>query len=99
MAKKSLSSPSRGRTWLALILVCFVLVSAGVIHRRTTGMARALELKQLDQELQALESRKTKLQSEIESAKDLSRIGPIAEDKLGMLAPEKTQTVRIPRQP
>ena len=97
MAKKRVST--RGRTWVAFILLGFVLVAASVIHRRTTGISQALEIKQLQQELQAIQSRTRKLESDIAIAGGLARIGQIAEQKLGMRAPQETQLVTIPKQP
>ena len=95
MAKKKLNA--RGRTWAALILVGFVLIGASVIQRRVLGIAQALEIKQMEQRLAAAESRKKKLDSEIELARSLGHLGPIAEQRLGMRGPEETQSVTIPR--
>jgi hypothetical protein len=61
-------------------------------------MAQALEIKELEQDLQAAIAEKGRLQGEIEAAQSLARMGPLAE-KLGMLGAQETQIVNIPRQP
>jgi cell division protein FtsL len=93
MAKKRVGA--RGRTWAALILLGFVLVATSVIQRRTLGIRHARENKQLEQQLQALESRKVAIEAEIEAAKGRNRIAPLVEKKLGMRAPTEKQIVTI----
>jgi cell division protein FtsL len=95
MAKKRLAP--KGRVWVALILLAFLVVTAGVIQRRVFGMRQANEIMVLQRELQAAESRKLKLESEIDSEKSLLRIGQVARQKLGMRGPEETPTVMLRR--
>ena len=85
MAKAAVKT--RGRTWVALFLVGFVLVAASVIQRRIYGMQQAKANMKLVGQLQDLNSEKKKLEGEIEEARSLARIGPVVERKLGMHAP------------
>ena len=100
MAKKGVSA-ARGRTWVALFLLGFVIVAASVIQRRVVGIRHAQDNKKLVSQLHDLESEKKRLEGEIDQAKSLDRIGPVVEKRLGMRVPSEGPTVipqKIPRQ-
>lgn len=87
----------RGRSIVALGLLAFVLVAAAVIWRRTYGLARARELAVLDVRRRQLEAERAALQSAVRMAASRARIGPTAEQRLGMRVPSDTQVVILTR--
>jgi uncharacterized membrane protein len=97
MAKKRLNP--RGRTWVLAIFLGFVLVAAGVIQRRVFGIAQAQTIGALEDSLQALESQRRRLESDIEEARGIAVIGPIVERKLGMRVPSESTIVSIRKTP
>lgn len=88
---------ARGRTIVALALLGFVLIAAGVIWRRAAGVSRARELRALEQRRLQLESERAKLVSEIRDAASRGRLAAIAERRLNMHVPSDTQVVILPR--
>jgi hypothetical protein len=82
----------RGRAWVALILVSFVLVAASVIWRRTAGVEQARELR-------SLRDRRAQLESDIRRASSRSVLLPIVERRLDMHVPNDTQVVILTRAP
>jgi hypothetical protein len=96
MAKKSVGA-RRGRRLFLLALAVFVLVAAGVIQRRVFGIRQGHELKALQDQLQAAESRRVRLSSDIDAARSLGSLRPVLAGKLGMLGPEETRTVLLRR--
>lgn len=84
---------------MALVLLGFVLVGAGVIWRRTAGIAQARELRQLEQRRLQLEAQRAQLESDIRNLSSRSRLVPLAERSLGMHIPSDTQVVILPRAP
>jgi cell division protein FtsB len=87
----------RGRTWVALALLGFVLVGAGVIWRRAAGIAQARELRELEQRRLQLEAQRAQLESDIRDVSSRSKLAPIVERRLDMHVPNDTQVVIIPR--
>jgi cell division protein FtsL len=87
----------RGRVWVGLALLGFVLIGAGVIWRRAAGIARARELRALEQRREQLEAQRAQLQSEIRDLSSRSRLAPIVEQRLDMHIPNDTQIVILPR--
>jgi cell division protein FtsL len=77
----------RGRSLVFLALLGFVLVATGVIWRRSTGVAMARELRQLEERRAALEAQQAALQGAIRDASSRDRLIGIAEDRLGMRIP------------
>ncbi len=88
---------ARGRTIVALTLLGFVLIAAGVIWRRAAGVSRARELRVLEQRRMQLEAERAKLIAEIRDASSRGRLAPIAERRLHMHVPADTQVVILPR--
>lgn len=89
----------RGRAWVALILVSFVLVAAGVIWRRTAGVEQATELRTLRERRAQLEGRKAQLEGDIRRLSSRSVLLPIVERHLDMHVPNDTQVVILTRAP
>ncbi|HEX6535394.1 MAG TPA: cell division protein FtsL [Gemmatimonadaceae bacterium] len=87
----------RGRAWVALALLGFVLIGAGVIWRRTAGVARARELQRLEQRRVQLEAERAQLESDIRDLSSRARLAPVAERRLGMHVPSDTQVIILPR--
>jgi cell division protein FtsL len=77
----------RGRSLVFLALLGFVLVATGVIWRRSTGVAMARELRQLEERRAALEAQQAALEGAIRDASSRDRLIGIAEDRLGMRIP------------
>jgi cell division protein FtsL len=87
----------RGRTVVGLLLLAFVLVTSGVVWRRSVGIAQARELRELDRRRAQLAAERTALESDVRTAASRARIAPIAETRLGMRVPADTQVVYLQR--
>jgi cell division protein FtsL len=84
---------------VALALLAFVLMAAAVVWRRSFGIARTRELQVLDVRRRQLEAEHAALRSAVRLAASRARIGPAAEQRLGMRVPSDTQVVILTRQP
>ncbi len=89
----------RGRSWIALGLLVFVVVATAVVWRRMYGIARGAEIDALERTVSDLESRRAALQSRIREASSLARIGPIARGRLELHVPDDTMVIHLPRGP
>ncbi len=87
----------RGRTLLALALLGFVLVAAGVIWRRTAGIRQANVVRALEQQRQQLTAQRAKLEADIRDASSRATLAPIVERRLDMHVPKDSQVVILPR--
>ena len=96
--RKSTRKSGRGRQ-LALVLLGFLLVTTGVIWRRSYGIARSRELTELDTRRVQLEARRAQLGSEIRDLSSRAKLAPIVEQRLQMHVPADTQVVILPRPP
>ena len=88
---------ARGRSVVALLLLGFLLVAAGVVWRRSAGIAQAREIRQLEQRRAQLAAEEAKVRNEVRQASSRARLGPIAEQRLHMRVPADTQVVILPR--
>jgi cell division protein FtsL len=88
---------ARGRSVVALLLVAFLLVAAGVIWRRTFGIEQAREIRQLEERRAQLAALEAKMRNEVRQASSRARLAPIAEQRLRMRVPADTQVVILPR--
>lgn len=95
VAKRRLAA--KGRTVLAVILVGFVLVAAGVIWRRAVGMEQLRELRALELRRLQLDAQRAVLLGEIRDAASRGRIAPIAENRLRMHVAADSQLIFLPR--
>lgn len=87
----------RGRSIVGLVLVGFVLVASAVVWRRSYGITESRSITDLDRQLAALEADRARLEGAIRDGSGRARIGPIAEQKLGMRVPADTQVVILQR--
>jgi hypothetical protein len=87
----------RGRTWVALALLGFVLIGAGVIWRRAAGIGHARELRALEQQRMQLRAQRAQLESDIRELSSRGRLGSVVEQRLHMKVPHDTQVVILPR--
>lgn len=94
MAKRKVGR--RGRSWVALGLVGFVLVATGVILRRSRGITEARALRELDRRRAQLVAERSLLESDIRDLSSRVRLGPIAEHRLQMHVPPDSQVVILP---
>ena len=96
--RRSSRKSGRGRQ-LALVLIGFLLVTTGVIWRRSYGIARSRELTALDTRRVQLEARRAQLESEIRDLSSRAKLAPIVEQRLQMHVPADSQVVILPRPP
>lgn len=80
-----------------LLLLAFLVISGGVILRRTAGIAAARELLELDARRAALVAERLRLEGDIRAAGSRTRLQPIAEQRLQMRVPSDSQVVILPR--
>lgn len=87
----------RGRSIVAILLVGFVLVTAGVVWRRSAGLSRARDETRLDQRRIALDAERAKLEGDIRDASSRARLAGVAEERLHMRIPNDSQVVYLRR--
>jgi hypothetical protein len=87
----------RGRWIIAGGLVGFVLISAAVVARRSFGHREGASITVLEKRQSELISERARLTEMIREGSSLSRIRPIAEQRLGMHTPSETQIVLLNR--
>ncbi|MGQ0766251.1 MAG: hypothetical protein ACT4OZ_11350 [Gemmatimonadota bacterium] len=87
----------RARSRIAVGLIAFLTVATIVIARRSSGVARARALHDLDRQRSSLESERARLVNEIRSATSLGRLLPVVSARLGMRVPADSQLVRLRR--
>ncbi|MEP6733353.1 MAG: hypothetical protein ABJE10_22105 [bacterium] len=86
-----------GRARLALLLLGFLVISGGVILRRSFGIKAQHELLDLDARRAALVAERLRLESEIRAATSRTHLQPIAEQRLQMQVPAASQVFNLPR--
>ncbi len=87
----------RGRSIIFLALLGFVVVTTGVIWRRSTGQAQASEFGELRQRRDALAAQQAALQGAIRDASSRARLARTVEERLGMRVPPESLVIRLPR--
>jgi uncharacterized protein YlxW (UPF0749 family) len=95
MAKRRVAR--RGRSVVAVLLLGFVLVSTLVIWRRSYGIARSRELRELVREQRQLEAERTRLERDIRDASTRARLVPVIERRLGMRIPLDSEMISLER--
>jgi cell division protein FtsL len=95
MAKRRVTF--RGRSIAALVLAGFVLAATGVISRRSHGMAQREVIERLRQERDRLVAERESLERSITTASSVSRLAPIAEQRLKLSVATGSQLVILPR--
>ena len=97
MAARRVAARARGRAWVALALLGFVLVGAAVIWRRAQGHAQARTLLALEQQRLQLQAQRAQLRSEIRDLVSRSSLAAVVEKRLDMHVPNDTQLVILTR--
>jgi len=95
MAKSRVAPKRRGRTTVALFLLGFLIITVGVIARRSWGQALQRDLTGIERTRTQLSGEGIKLESEIRSASSRNRLAPLVESKLGMRVPSDTQVIDL----
>ncbi len=95
MAKSRVAPKRRGRTTVALFLLGFLIITVGVIARRSWGQALQRDLTGIERTRTQLSGEVIKLESEIRSASSRNRLAPLVESKLGMRVPSDTQVIDL----
>lgn len=84
------------RVRIVLLMLAFLVISGGVILRRTVGIAAATELRELEARRAAMINAKIRLDGEIRAASSRARLLPVAE-RLNLHVPADSQVISIPR--
>ena len=85
-----------GRLRMVLLMLAFLVISGGVILRRTFGIAAATELRELEARRAAMNNERLRLEGEIRAASSRGRLLPVAE-RLNLHVPADSQVISIPR--
>jgi hypothetical protein len=85
------------RSLIALVLIGFVLVTAGVILRRVYGLEEARKIRDLTSRRDALNAERVRLEGSIREASSRKRLQPIVEQRLNMHIAQPIFITRPPR--
>jgi len=89
----------RGRTIVFASLAGFVVLTTGVVWRRSLGVTRARAIEQLATRRAALTAQRAKLDGDIRAAISMERLGRVAEERLHMRVPSDSIVVTLQRTP
>ena len=89
----------RGRTIVFASLAGFVVLTTGVIWRRSLGVTRARAIETLATRRSALAAQRAKLDGDIRAASSMERLGRVAEDRLHLRVPSDSVVVTLQRVP
>ena len=89
----------RGRTIVFAALAGFVVLTTGVVWRRSVGVTRARVIEQLATRRSALSAQRARLDGEIRKASSMDRLGRVAEEQLHMRVPSDSLVVTLQRAP
>lgn len=81
---------------IVVLMLAFLVITGGVILRRTFGIAAAAELRELDAKRAATINEKLRLEGEIRAASSRARLLPLAE-RLDLRVPADSQVISISR--
>ncbi len=81
----------KGRHWVALGLLVFLLSALAVIRRQSAALEATRELQQLHRTRSALEVSKSGLVGDIDRAKSRAVLVPLAQQKLGLRLPQDSE--------
>ena len=96
MAARAVGKGGGGRMRIVLLMLAFLVISGGVILRRTFGIAAAGELRDLEARRAATMNEKLRLEGEIRAASSRARLLPLAE-RLDLHVPADSQVISISR--
>ena len=86
-----------GRLRLALFLTAFLVISGGVILRRSYGNRGSREITALEAQRAAIIAQRLRLEGEIRAASSRGRLQPMAEQRLHMHVPPDSMVILVPR--
>jgi hypothetical protein len=89
----------RGRSIVFLSLIGFVVLTTGVIWRRSLGVTRAGAIELMEQRRAALSAQRAKLDADIRTAMNMEHLGRAAEERLHMRVPGDSLVVTLSRTP
>ena len=89
----------RGRTIVFASLAGFVVLTTGVVWRRSLGVTRAKSMEKLAVRRSALAAERAKLDGDIREAVSMEHLGRVAEDRLHMRVPSDSIVVTLQRAP
>jgi len=87
----------RGRTIVFASLAGFVVLTTGVVWRRSLGVTRARAIEKLDVRRSALSAQRAKLDGDIREAASMEHLGRVAEEQLHMRVPSDSIVVTLQR--
>lgn len=96
MAARKVGAGSE-RLRLAMVLAAFLVISGGVILRRSYGNRRSREVTALEAQRAAIVAQRLRLEGEIRAASSRAHLQPIAEQRLHMRVPADSQVIIVPR--
>ena len=86
-----------GVSLLVFALFGFLVVATGVIARRTFGISQARAIRDREQQRDALDAERVKLETEIRDASSRATLGPVVERRLHMYVPADSQVIILKR--
>ena len=81
----------KGRHWVALWLLAFLLVALTVVRRQNAALETTRELQQLRKTRAALEVSRSALVGDIHRARSRGVLVPLAQQKLGLRLPQDSE--------
>ncbi|MFI5208777.1 MAG: hypothetical protein ACHQU8_09120 [Gemmatimonadales bacterium] len=81
----------KGRHWVALWLLFFLLVALTVVRRQSAALEATRELQQLRRTRGALEVSRSGLVGDIDRARSRAVLVPLVQDKLGLRLPQDSE--------
>ena len=95
-AKRPPGARRRGRSWIAAVLLGFVVVATAVIWRRGYGVTRGAEIRTLTRQRNELRAERASLERHIAELTGRARLEGIAERQLDMHVPADSQVIVMP---
>jgi hypothetical protein len=89
----------KGRHWLMLWLVVFVVVLLAITTRQSAGFRTARRLGELREERTTLEARRAELERQIRVASSRQILVPLAERRLSLHEPSDSEFTLLPLPP
>ncbi len=85
----------RGRVWLGLWLLLFLVVAVAIVARQRAALQTAGELNRLREERLTLEARQAEFEGRIREAQSRRVLVPKAEARLRLRLPDDSQVTRL----
>jgi len=89
----------RGRTWVAALLVGFVVVASAVVWRRAIGLRQGDTLRDLTTQRLQWDGERARLESDIRLLSDRAHLGAVAEQRLHLRVPDDRDVIVLPAVP